>query len=414
MGLQQQHTILFVDDETSILKSLKRLFRREGYTLLTAENAKEGLERLTEVTGNVSVIISDQRMPEMNGAQFLEKSKAIAPNAVRFLLTGYSDMDAAVEAINKGEIHRYLSKPWNDDELRMHVRSALQQYELKLENQRLNELTAKQNEELKQLNENLEQRVTERTQAILFQNKKLETLNLRLENSFTETIRLLTSLIETVNPKLGAYMKHTAQIAKEIAQGLDLENKLATQIETAALLHDIGLLGLPTKSITKDPKLMDQNETESYRQHPVLATLSVADNDGPVVEIQILYPESQALQEPQARPVLQAGDKPVHPGHVAEHMCDFFRGQHHRESARLLGPHHLVDFPQRPLQDPAIQENERIQSLVLGTRRDVLVHGHVGEEFLDLCCPYLQRVLFLVEQDRTLDPRDVDLSVRME
>ncbi|MGD9209655.1 MAG: HD domain-containing phosphohydrolase [Desulfobacteraceae bacterium] len=275
MELQHQHTLLFVDDETSILKSLKRLFRKDGYTILIAESAKLGLQKLAEVDGKVSVIISDQRMPEMNGAQFLEKSKAIAPDAIRFLLTGYSDMDAAIDAINKGGINRYLSKPWNDDELRMHVRSALSQYELKLENERLNKLTIEQNRELKQLNETLEQRVAERTQAILLQNKKLEVLNVRLEGSFTETIRLLTSLIETVNSKLGGYMKHTAQIAKEIAQNFNLDDSLATQIETAALLHDIGLLGLSSKMITKDPKLMDSNEIESYREHPVLAALTL-------------------------------------------------------------------------------------------------------------------------------------------
>lgn len=275
MKLQYQHTLLFVDDELSILKSLKRLFRKENYTIVTAENAKDALAKLVELKGSVSVIVSDQRMPEMNGAQFLEKSISIAPDAIRFLLTGYSDMDAAIEAINKGEIHRYLTKPWNDDDLRLHIRSALFQHELKQENLRLNELNSKQNQELKQLNDTLEQRVSERTHALLLQNKKLEGLNIRLENSITETVRLLTSLIETVNPKLGRYMKHTAQIAKEIAQDLKLDDKLATQIEVAGLLHDIGLLGLSPKEIGKDSRLMDQAEMNVYRQHPEIAALTL-------------------------------------------------------------------------------------------------------------------------------------------
>lgn len=275
MKLQYPHTLLLVDDEPSILKSLQRLFRKENYTILTAQSGKDAIKALTEYDGSVSVIVSDQRMPEMNGAQFLEKSIAIAPDAVRFLLTGFSDMDAAIEAINKGKIHSYLTKPWNDDDLRLHIRSALFQLELTKENQRLNELTARQNVELKDLNETLEQRVAERTHAILLQNKKLTALNFRLENSVTETIRLLTSLIETVNPKLGGYMKHTAQVAKEIAQDLKLDDKIVTQIETAALLHDIGLLGLSIKEICKDSKLMDQTELESYRQHPILAAVTL-------------------------------------------------------------------------------------------------------------------------------------------
>jgi response regulator RpfG family c-di-GMP phosphodiesterase len=272
---QYQHTLLFVDDEPSILKSLKRLFRKENYSLLTAENGDDALKRLTELNGAVTVIVSDQRMPGMNGAQFLEKSKKVAPDAIRFLLTGYSDMDAAIDAINQGEIHRYLTKPWNDEDLKLHVRSAVEQYELRLENIRLNDLTNKQNQELKLLNENLEQRVKERAEAILFQNKKLIALNHRLENSLTETIRLISSLIETINPQLGGYMKHTAQIAKEIAEALELEAKLVTQIETAGLLHDIGLLGLPSKTLNKDPKLMDENELETYHQHPILSKLTL-------------------------------------------------------------------------------------------------------------------------------------------
>jgi response regulator RpfG family c-di-GMP phosphodiesterase len=279
MKLRYPHTLLLVDDEPSILKSLKRLFRKEDYTILTAQSGKEALSFLEEYKEPISVIISDQRMPEMNGAQFLEKSIAIVPEAVRFLLTGYSDMDAAIEAINNGKIYRYLTKPWHDDDLRLHIRSALFQLELTKENQRLNELTAKQNEELKGLNETLEQRVEERTHAILLQNKKLAALNFRLENSVTETVRLLTSLIETVNPKLGGYMKHTAQIAKEIAQDLKLDPKEVTQVETAALLHDIGLLGLSSKEISKDPKLMDQRELEFYHQHPILAALTLQSID---------------------------------------------------------------------------------------------------------------------------------------
>ncbi len=275
MESQYQHAILFVDDEASILKSLKRVFRKDDYRILTANSGKEALEALTEMDGEISLIVSDQRMPEMNGSQFLEKSIDIAPDAIRFLLTGYSDMDAAVEAINKGKIHRYLNKPWNDDDLRLHIRSALDQFELKRENVRLHQLTTQQNAELKQLNETLEQRVKERTQAILLQNKKLESLNLRLENSFTETIRLLTSLIETVNSKLGRYMKHTAQIAKEIARTLELDKKITTQIETAALIHDIGLLGQPHKTIKKDPKLMESRELEDYQQHPILGALAL-------------------------------------------------------------------------------------------------------------------------------------------
>ena len=134
MAHKYKHTILLVDDEASIIKSLNRLFHKDGYHILTASSGQEGLELLKKVEKPVSLFISDQRMPGMTGAQFLKKAKKIFPEAIRFLLTGRSDMDAIVDAVNKGEIHRYLTKPWNDDDLTLQVRQCLEQYDLRVEN----------------------------------------------------------------------------------------------------------------------------------------------------------------------------------------------------------------------------------------------------------------------------------------
>ena len=139
MTLRRKHTIIVVDDEKHITNALHRLFRKVGYQIFTATSGQEGLELLKKLEKPVSLIISDQRMPGMNGAQFLERAKKISPDAIRFLLTGYSDMNAIVEAINKGEIHRYLTKPWNDDHLMLQVRQSLEAYELKKEIQEKNE-----------------------------------------------------------------------------------------------------------------------------------------------------------------------------------------------------------------------------------------------------------------------------------
>ena len=105
MELKYKHRLLLVDDEESITKALYRIFRREGYEIQTASSGQEGLEVIKEDKKPFSLIISDQRMPGMTGTQFLEKAKKILPNAMRILLTGYSDMDAIVDAINRGEIH---------------------------------------------------------------------------------------------------------------------------------------------------------------------------------------------------------------------------------------------------------------------------------------------------------------------
>jgi diguanylate cyclase (GGDEF)-like protein/PAS domain S-box-containing protein len=122
-------TLLIVDDEPGILSSLKRLFRREGYRLLTAASGYEGLELMA---GNeVGVVISDARMPEMSGDEFLAKVRAMHPDTVRIMLSGYTDLKAVTSAVNRGELFAFLTKPWNDDEIIEIVRDAFRQHELR-------------------------------------------------------------------------------------------------------------------------------------------------------------------------------------------------------------------------------------------------------------------------------------------
>ena len=139
-----------------------------------------------------------------------------------------------------------MIKPWNDDELLLQVRSALETFELRAENRRLNALTLRQNAELTALNQDLEKKIQERTLEIQMKNRALEAANASLERGFVDTIRLLSSLVETLNPKLGSYLNFVAQLAKRMGHGFGLDKQELDQIEIAGLLHDIGLLGLPT------------------------------------------------------------------------------------------------------------------------------------------------------------------------
>ena len=136
-----QHVVLFVDDEENVLRALKRLLRRDGYRILTASSGKEGLERLAE--NEVHLVISDQRMPEMSGTEFLAKVKEKYPDVLRICLTGYTEVDAITEAINKGHIYKFFLKPWNDQNLQLEIRQALEQYDLIKENRSLNEKVLK-------------------------------------------------------------------------------------------------------------------------------------------------------------------------------------------------------------------------------------------------------------------------------
>ncbi len=119
--------ILCVDDEEGILKSLKRLFHRESFGVLTATSGESGLALLKQM-GNIGLILSDQRMPGMSGVVFLEAARALAPHVPRMIMTGYADMESISDAMNRGDLLRYLHKPWDDDELRLAVHDGLRRY----------------------------------------------------------------------------------------------------------------------------------------------------------------------------------------------------------------------------------------------------------------------------------------------
>lgn len=131
----RQRTLLLVDDEESIVASLKRLLRRSGYQIVTAYSAAEGLKRLAEV--DVDVIVSDQRMPGMTGVEFLRRAKKLYPDTVRIVLSGYTELQSITDAINEGAIYKFLTKPWDDDLLRANIDEAFRQKELTDENRRL-------------------------------------------------------------------------------------------------------------------------------------------------------------------------------------------------------------------------------------------------------------------------------------
>lgn len=191
--------ILFVDDEENVLRSLKRLFLDEPYQLFTAPSGKAGLELLGKQA--FAVIVSDQRMPEMSGSDFLAKAREIQPDAVRIVLTGYADVNAAISAINEGGAYRYIAKPWNDTDLVLTIRDAVDTYVLKQENRRLTELTRAQNEEMKKWNSELEFYVQQQMLDIQKKNKDLEKLNEKLSNNFKKAIEVFSNLKEMARDK---------------------------------------------------------------------------------------------------------------------------------------------------------------------------------------------------------------------
>lgn len=289
MSETAEHTVLFVDDEEAILKSLFRLFRRQGHTILTAQGGEEALGLLRKNEHTVSLIVSDQKMPGMNGATFLEKARELCPDAMRFLLTGYSEMEAIVAAVNKGEIHRYLTKPWNDDDLILQVKWGLEQYDLIQENKKLIALTRKQNKQLYDFGKTMEKKVEEQTREVLEKNKVFEYLNKELELSLYNTVRAFAALTEMHTPHLKGHGKRVSALSVEMARKMELPDDEITRIEIAAILHDIGTIGFSADHLEKyRDNRCSKDEVELYKQHPqegqsILAFINRLDDVGGLI-----------------------------------------------------------------------------------------------------------------------------------
>jgi len=265
---QGKGKILFVDDEENILRSLQRLFMDEEVEVFTASSGAKGLEILAREK-EVGVIVSDQRMPEMTGVDFLEKSKAISPQSIRILLTGYADVNAAIDAINRGGTFRYLNKPWNDDELVQAVKGALHMYHLLTENKRLAAIVKQQNVELKKWNTELESIVQEQTMELQKSYDSVRAINSRLRINFKNTIIAFSGLIELRDKRMRAHSRNVAEIAVNVAKQLGMESEARETVMVAALLHDIGKIGIPDIMLAREAEQMNFAEREEYLQHPV-------------------------------------------------------------------------------------------------------------------------------------------------
>lgn len=276
MGIQHglNTRVLLVDDEENILRSLKRLLADEEYEVLAVTGGEQGLRILKE-DPDIGLIISDQRMPGMLGVDFLEKAKAIAPDALRILLTGYADMNATVDAINRAGATRYIAKPWNDNELILIIRDAIQKYQLIKENQFLKDLTEKQNKELRRWSTELELKVQEQTADLQEKNKELTGLHEKLSKSVKTMILALSSLIELRDVTVLNHSNKVAQVSAAFARRLGLEGSIVESIETAGHLHDIGKIGIPDVVLLKNKAEMTEAELEEYRRHPVRGQASI-------------------------------------------------------------------------------------------------------------------------------------------
>ena len=259
-------TVLTVDDEPSVLNALRRVFRAQGITTLQATSAAEGLELLK--THRVDLVISDMRMPEMDGSRFLELVKDHDESIVRVLLTGYADMSSTIAAINKGAIHRYIAKPWDDQDLVLVVREALSRRQLEKKNAELTELTRHQNQQLQHANQTLESRVVARTAELEQLNGMLDAAYEDLDKTFVLAVNVFSSLMEMRGSHTG-HARRVADLSRETAKRLGLSERDVRDVYLAALVHDIGTIAFPDAMLDKPVSTYTADEHQRYRRHTI-------------------------------------------------------------------------------------------------------------------------------------------------
>lgn len=219
-----RYRVLCVDDEPNILSALRRMLSLEGYQVSVAESGHKALQLLGQE--KPEVMVCDMRMPGMTGVDVLEQASQISPMTMRILLTGAADQHDTIDAINRGQIYRYLGKPWNDAELLAVIRAAIEMGEV---------------------------------------NRAKE---MRLRASYVTSIKAYSGLMALRRPDLLAHSRRVANLARRVARKLGLDDEQVQEIYIAGLLHDVGKIGLLDRILDTKFIELPLSDAKLYRKHP--------------------------------------------------------------------------------------------------------------------------------------------------
>ncbi|WP_374681008.1 ATPase, T2SS/T4P/T4SS family [Accumulibacter sp.] len=289
-----KYRLLLVDDELGIVKALTRVFRQENYEVVSASSGKEGLERLAE--GPVHLVISDFMMPGMNGAQFLHEVKQRSPDTIRIMLTGHANTDAVMGAINDGAVYKFILKPWNDDDLRVTVALALEQFDLIARNRVLKSENDKKNKEISALSrlaathhsrlgimlhkKNLLSSAQLQELTLLQERRKEPLITLLLEKEWVDERRIRDLLVKEmlieevqlpefrVDPVLGELIPHSF-CQRQLVVPLKLDGKrlllaMADPLDEGLIEEIRFTAGLDLKVVTADIEAIRKKIGEIY------------------------------------------------------------------------------------------------------------------------------------------------------
>jgi len=261
-----QPTILVVDDEPVVLFALKETLEREHFHVVACQSPLKALAILAE--RDFAVIISDQRMPEMLGLDFLIESRRIRPAASRILITAVLALPTIVDAINKGEIFRFVAKPWLREELIATVRNAVQRHELVTHNTELQRETSLLNSQLTTANAALAARVADLEQ----QRQRLDAANQELGEKYDHSLELCRRILTAYDPVLGGQAKALVEFAEQMAVTDEFDDTQRHALRAAARLCDLGLIGMPRemlRAFRSKAEHLSEHERGMLHNHPV-------------------------------------------------------------------------------------------------------------------------------------------------
>lgn len=229
-SINQEHKILFVDDEQNILNSYTRTLR-QSFSIYTALGGKEALRTMRE-EGPFSVVVSDIKMPQMDGIELLSKIRKTYPDSIRMVLTGFADLEIAIEAVNQGDIFRFLTKPCQTEDLIKAVKAGIKQY------------------------------------SMIHAARELEAVR-RVKEGLEGTIRAFTRLVELRDPYTAGHMDRTAEIAVKIATKLGYDSDRIQGLQLAGRVHDIGKIAVPATILNK-PGPLSEEEFSVIKTHSIV------------------------------------------------------------------------------------------------------------------------------------------------
>ncbi|MFP8968516.1 HD domain-containing phosphohydrolase [Pokkaliibacter sp. CJK22405] len=251
--------VLFLDDEVSLLEALRRNLRQSGWEMHFESSPTQAVNLLEQQ--NIDLIVSDMRMPEMNGVEFLEQAATLRPDSVRIILTGYADMDSTIDAVNRGKIHGFLQKPVEIQALRQMLESGIKVSQAKHRQAQILYTLAKANKALK----------SELEQALSF----VDESNEALKDTYTSTIEAFARLLEGVKSQLQDRPFRAGIYCRLLAKHLQLETELARQVYYATLLHDIGRLGMPRNITHLRYRSLNPHDKALLEQYPILSSAAL-------------------------------------------------------------------------------------------------------------------------------------------